>query len=291
GTFTHTTFTAILAVDDDVLILQKSIATAGAGGQFSGDIEIWDSFEYPSDASLQSKWINSGGADAPTRSLTAYYQQYSMQVTNTGIGVGEVHRSFSVARDIGTLNNIGIAARCDNAGDTFQFTLYDSSGNYSFWTQTLTLANTWYALNIDPHSTPTGVGPGVTPVDLDDIIEIRLANLTNGTTYLFDLIKFESLTASKIGIGYDGLDDNVETGSSVRGHLLLTDELLSRTGTFYFVGIGGNDANDGKSWTNRRLTVASGYGLCSSGDTLIIGPGVFTEDINFNTDGVWVFGR
>ena len=96
---------------------------------------------------------------------------------------------------------------------------------------------------------------------------------------------------AKVGAGYDGLDDAVEDSSSVRGHLLLTDELLSRTGTFYFVGIGGNDANDGKSWTNRRLTVASGYGLCSSGDTLIIGPGTFTEDINFNTDGVWVIGR
>ena len=95
----------------------------------------------------------------------------------------------------------------------------------------------------------------------------------------------------KVGAGYDGLDDAVEDSSSVRGHLLLTNEVLARTGTFYFVGIGGNDANDGKSWTNRRLTVTSGYGLCSSGDTLIIGPGIFTEDINFNTDGVWVIGR
>ena len=95
----------------------------------------------------------------------------------------------------------------------------------------------------------------------------------------------------KVGAGYDGLDDAVENSSSVRGHLLLTNEVLARTGTFYFVGIGGNDANDGKSWTNRRLTVTSGYGLCSSGDTLIIGPGIFTEDINFNTDGVWVIGR
>ena len=62
-------------------------------------------------------------------------------------------------------------------------------------------------------------------------------------------------------------------------------------GSVYFVGIGGNDANDGKNGATRRLTVASGYGLCSSGDTLIIGPGTFTEDINFNTDGVWIIGR
>ena len=62
-------------------------------------------------------------------------------------------------------------------------------------------------------------------------------------------------------------------------------------GIVYFVGKGGDDAEDGKSWTNRRLTVASGYGLCSNGDTLIVGPGIFTEDINFDTDGVWVIGR
>ena len=104
------------------------------------------------------------------------------------------------------------------------------------------------------------------------------------------LARIEGLVTSKVGLGYDGLDDAVEDASNVRGHLLLTNEVLSRTGTFYFVGIGGNDANDGKSWTNRRLTVASGYGLCSSGDTLILGPGTFTEDVNFNTDGVWVLG-
>ena len=69
------------------------------------------------------------------------------------------------------------------------------------------------------------------------------------------------------------------------------NEVLAQTGIFYFVGKGGNDANDGKSWTKRRLTVASGYGLCSAGDTLIIGAGIFTEDINFNTDGVWSIGR
>ena len=291
GSFTHLAFTANLAVDDEVLILQETLALAGAGGgDYSGDIEIWDSFEYPSNASLQSKWKETGGATSPTRSLTAFYQHYSMSIAISGVGVGEVHRAFAVPKDIGTLHNISITARSNKAaGDSFQFALYDTAGNYSYWTQTIAAQDTWETFNIDPHSSPTG--DGGTPVDLDDVIELRLANLTNASTYLFDLIKFESLVASKIGIGYDGLDDAVEDSSSVRGHLLLTNEVLARTGTIYFVGIGGNDANDGKSWTNRRLTVASGYGLCSSGDTLIIGPGTFTEDINFNTDGVWVIGR
>lgn len=265
---------------------------AGGGSEYQGDIEIFDSFEYPTDAALQAKWIEGGDAGNPTRSLTVYEGQYSLQTIIGAGGVGHVYRLLA-ARNMKTLANIGIASQSSVDGDTFQFTLYDSSGNYSYWTETCYVGagNTWKYHNINPHSVPTGVGPAVTGVDLEDVVEIRMANLTASSTYKFDFIKFSSLVASKIGIGYDGLDDAVENSSSVRGHLLLTDELLSRTGTFYFVGIGGNDANDGKSWTNRRLTVASGYGLCSSGDTLIIGPGTFTEDINFNTDGVWVIGR
>ena len=95
------------------------------------------------------------------------------------------------------------------------------------------------------------------------------------------------------------------THTAFSANLALTDEVFiihssmlpaegsvfARTGTVYFVGKGGLDANNGKTWETRRLTVASGYGLCSSGDTLIIGPGTFVEDINFNTDGVFVFGR
>ena len=347
GTFAHLAFSANLAVDDEVLILHESIASAGAGGDYSGDIEIWDSFEYPSNASLQAKWKESGGADAPIRvAFGSFYQQYSMYVNIIAIA-GEVHRSFFASKDIGVLHNISIAVNTFLAADSFQFTLYDTKGNYSYWTRTTAAGNTWEIFNIDPHSTPTG--DGGTPVDLDDVIEIRLANLTAGNAYMFDLIKFESLVASKIGIGYDGLDDALETGSSVRGHLLdITDDYLkyltttaigSHTaysiadilkisatekiknfiaktggteipagesiydptirihdrqligGTAYFVGKGGDDANDGKTWDTRRLTVTSGYGLCASGDTLIIGPGTFTEDINFNTDGVWVIGR
>ena len=272
--------------------LQESLGFgSGGGGDHQGDIEIWDSFEYVSDAALQAKWIEGGDAGNPTRSGTVYEGQYSLQTIIGAGGVGHVYRLLA-ARNMKTLANIGIASQSSVGGDTFQFTLYDSSGNYSYWTETCNVAaNTWTYHNINPHSAPTGVGPAVTGVDLEDVVEIRMASLTASSTYKFDFIKFSSLVASKIGLGYDGFDDAVEDSSSVRGHLLLTNEVLARTGTFYFVGIGGNDANDGKSWTNRRLTVASGYGLCSSGDTLIIGPGTFTENTNFNTDGVWLIGR
>lgn len=63
-----------------------------------------------------------------------------------------------------------------------------------------------------------------------------------------------------------------------------------QTGTVYYVGVGGDNAKDGKTWTNRRLTIVSGYGLCANGDTLIIGPGTFTEDLTLDTDGVTVIG-
>jgi len=95
------------------------------------------------------------------------------------------------------------------------------------------------------------------------------------------------------------------THTAFSADLALTDEVFivhssmlpadgnvfARTGVVYFVGKGGNDANNAETWETRRLTVASGYGLCSSGDNLIIGPGAFVEDINFDTDGVFVFGR
>jgi len=217
GTFAHVAFTTPLAITDEVLIVHKSVAAAIAcgGGVNTGGISIWDSFEYPSDASLNAKW--SGTSVTLTRSLTAFYEHYSMQAVVAGAG-GEVHRNFAVPQDIGALRNISVSAQCDNAGDTFQFTLYDSSGNYSFWTQTITLVNTWYTFDIDPHSTPTG--DGGTPVDLDDIVQMRFAALTDTTTYLFDLIMLESLMSSIIGLGYDGLSDAVGTTSSVRGHLL-----------------------------------------------------------------------
>ena len=340
GSLTHNTFTTILAEDDEVLLLHPILVEAIDAGGYSGDIEIFDSFEYPTVAALRSVWIEGGGAGDPTRSVTAYEGQYSMQ-TVVAVSVGHIYRLLPT-RNMKTLASIGIASQSSAGGDTFRFTLYDSDGNYSYFTQTCNgVANTWTYHNINPHSTPDG--GSATPADLSDIVEIRLANLTASSTYKFDFIRFSSLVASMIGIGYDGLDDAVEEASSVRGHLLfINDNIgvpakdatadalardvvgkkeddaqttvgttrslmaylkgtlneiavansgLARTGIFYFVGKGGDDANDGKSWANRRLTVASGYGLCVSGDTLVIGPGMFTEDINFNTDGVFVIGR
>ena len=230
GAFTHLSFTANLAVDDEVLILHESIALAGAGSDYSGDIEIWDSFEYPSNAALQANWIEGGSAGNPTRSATSYYGQYGMESIVAG-GTGYVYRTLT-ARNMKTLSNISIAARSNKAaGDTFRFTLYDSSGNYSYWTQTIAAQNTWENFNINPHSSPTAAS---TPaVDLEDIVEIRLANLTDASTYTFDLIRFESLVASKIGVGYDGQDDAVEETSSVRGHLLLIRDNLGTQKAYF----------------------------------------------------------
>lgn len=67
-------------------------------------------------------------------------------------------------------------------------------------------------------------------------------------------------------------------------------DAIKPTGTVYYVGTGGNDSNDGKTWENRRLTIASGYGLCTNGDVLKIGGGTFTEDLSLDTDGVTVIG-
>lgn len=44
----------------------------------------------------------------------------------------------------------------------------------------------------------------------------------------------------------------------------------------YYVGVGGNNANNGTTWALRRLTIASAVSLLSGGDTLYIGPGTYT---------------
>lgn len=170
----------------------------GAGGGIAtyGSKEIFDSFEYPSDASLQARWIEGGDAGNPTRSATSYYGQYAMQ-TVIGAGSGYLYRSLT-SRNMKSLANITIAAQSNNAGDTFRFTLYDSVGNYSYWTQTITLAATYLGndFEIPIHSARTG--GSATPVDLEDIVEIRLAELVAGSTYLFDLITFEGLVSGDI---------------------------------------------------------------------------------------------
>lgn len=61
--------------------------------------------------------------------------------------------------------------------------------------------------------------------------------------------------------------------------------------TQYFVGPGGNNANNGTSWALRRLTITSGLTLLSaaSQDQLIIGPGTYREAPNFNVSGGSVY--
>ena len=79
--------------------------------------------------------------------------------------------------------------------------------------------------NINPHSARSG--GSATLVDIEDIVKIEVANLTASSTYIFDMIMFDSMLSSKIGVGYDGLDDAVEETSSVRGHLLLTNDTIN----------------------------------------------------------------
>jgi hypothetical protein len=178
--------------------LEGGGAGGGGGGTF-GSTELWESFEYVDDAQLQLNWIPDGvNAGAPTLSATfypMYGSQYSMQEVIGGGGAGYVYRLIA-ARNFKQFLNITIAARSSNAGDSFRFTLYDSLGNYSYWTQTITLANTWYDFNINIHTAPTG--SSATPVNLEDIVEVRLANLTAGHTYLFDVITFEGIITQDI---------------------------------------------------------------------------------------------
>lgn len=92
-------------------------------------------------------------------------------------------------------------------------------------------------------------------------------------------------------IALDRLDNGTYGLSAIETELNITHDIVAKTGTVYFVGKGGNDANDAKSWDNRRLTVASGYGLCLAGDSLIIGAGVYVENVTFDTGGVYIIGH
>jgi hypothetical protein len=199
GTFTHTAFTAGLGVDDEIFLIHPVIMLiiGGGGGGTAGTREIWESFEYVSDAALQAVWLTGVPAVTCTRSAVVpgwFPSQWSMQAV-VGAGAGYVYRTFT-ERNLKTLANITVAARSNVPGDTFRFTIYDSSGNYSYWTQTITLANTWYDFEINIHTTPTG--SSATPADLEHSVEIRLANLTALSTYLFDLIIFEGLVSEDI---------------------------------------------------------------------------------------------
>ena len=210
-------------------------AAAGAGG-----ISIWESFEYISNAALQAKWIEGGGAGNPTRSTTAYYGQRSMSVAVAGT-VGTIHRELA-SYDMSVLSNLTLATRSSVGGETIAFRLYDSGGYWSEWNLTLAAINTWKWHIISIHSTPDATH-ATSPVDLADVVKVEMNSLDIGSTFLFDLIEFESLVSSKIGVGYDGLSDAVNETSSVRGHLLLirdelTDLMNSASGASTL-----NDAN------------------------------------------------
>ncbi len=197
----------------------------------AGDISIWESFEYISDAALQAKWIKGGGAGSPARSTTAYYGQHSMSVAVAG-SIGTVHRALT-SYDMSVLANLTLATRSDVGGETIAMRLYDSNGYWSEWNLTLAAAATWKWDIIYIHATPDDTH-ATSPVDLADVVKLELNSLDIGSTFLFDLIEFESLVASKIGIGYDGLDDAAEESSSVRGHLLLIRDEISDAGITTF---------------------------------------------------------
>ena len=69
-------------------------------------------------------------------------------------------------------------------------------------------------------------------------------------------------------------------------------EVMATGGDYYFVGQGGLDTNSGETWEERRLTVTGGLAIPAliAGDLLIIGPGVYAEDVDFNVDDVRIMG-
>lgn len=56
--------------------------------------------------------------------------------------------------------------------------------------------------------------------------------------------------------------------------------------TIRYVGKGGNDANDGLSWANRKLTIDAVENTpVVKGDTVYIGPGVYREELTLDVSG------
>lgn len=56
--------------------------------------------------------------------------------------------------------------------------------------------------------------------------------------------------------------------------------------TTYYVGPGGNDANDGLSWANRKLTLNGAEDIpVAAGDTVYVGAGTYTETFTADVDG------
>jgi hypothetical protein len=56
--------------------------------------------------------------------------------------------------------------------------------------------------------------------------------------------------------------------------------------TTYYVGPGGNNANDGLSWANRKLTLNGAEDIpVAAGDTVYVGPGTYREQLNIDVSG------
>ena len=54
----------------------------------------------------------------------------------------------------------------------------------------------------------------------------------------------------------------------------------------YYVGIGGNDANDGTSWSSRKLTLNGAEDIpVAAGDTVYVGPGTYRERLTCDVGG------
>lgn len=54
----------------------------------------------------------------------------------------------------------------------------------------------------------------------------------------------------------------------------------------YYVGIGGNDANDGTSWSSRKLTLNGAEDIpVAAGDTVYVGPGTYREMLTCDVSG------
>ena len=53
----------------------------------------------------------------------------------------------------------------------------------------------------------------------------------------------------------------------------------------YYVGIGGNDSNDGLSWAQRKLTLGGAEALVAAGDIVYIGAGTYREKLICGVSG------
>jgi hypothetical protein len=95
GAGTPTDYAAVASMDG---WKQKSLGFAKSASQpFYSGTEIFEDFEYVSNAALQAVWIHGGDAIAVTRD-PGYHGQYSMEFTNSGAGAGHVYSIFATRK-------------------------------------------------------------------------------------------------------------------------------------------------------------------------------------------------